>query len=133
MVIFGSVSAQKVEEIDTKQFKEKIWNYDTSSRWNYCGKKHAIVDLYASWCSACQQLSPILDELQRCYGDQIQIYKVDVDKQTELTELFQVQSVPMMIFIPKDASPFVVTGVYPLEKLRQFIAERFGIQPEIKM
>lgn len=116
--------AQTVEPLTNDQFKEKIWNYDTDKEWKYLGDKPAIIDLYATWCGPCKRLAPILEEIQKEYGSKIQIYKVDTDKEKQLSNLFNVSSIPLMVFIPKKGEPFLVTGLRPKEQLVEIINEK---------
>ena len=116
--------AQTVEPLTNDQFKEKIWNYDTDKEWKYLGDKPAIIDLYATWCGPCKRLAPILEEIQKEYGSKIQIYKVDTDKEKQLSNLFNVSSIPLMAFIPKKGKPFLVTGLRPKEQLVEIINEK---------
>lgn len=116
--------AQTVEPLTNDQFKEKIWNYDTDNEWKYLGDKPAIIDLYATWCGPCKRLAPILEEIQKEYGSKIQIYKVDTDKEKQLSNLFNVSSIPLMVFIPKKGEPFLVTGLRPKEQLVEIINEK---------
>ena len=116
--------AQTVEPLTNDQFKEKIWNHDTDKEWKYLGDKPAIIDLYATWCGPCKRLAPILEEIQKEYGSKIQIYKVDTDKEKQLSNLFNVSSIPLMVFIPKKGEPFLVTGLRPKEQLVEIINEK---------
>ena len=116
--------AQTVEPLTNDQFKEKIWNYDTDKEWKYLGDKPAIIDLYATWCGPCKRLAPILEEIQKEYGSKIQIYKVDTDKEKQLSNLFNVSSIPLMVFIPKKGEPFLVTGLRPKEQFEEIIKEK---------
>ena len=116
--------AQTVEPLTNDQFKEKIWNYDTDKEWKYLGDKPAIIDLYATWCGPCKRLAPILEEIQKEYSSKIQIYKVDTDKEKQLSNLFNVSSIPLMVFIPKKGEPFLVTGLRPKEQLVEIINEK---------
>ena len=116
--------AQTVEPLTNDQFKEKIWNYDTDKEWKYLGDKPAIIDLYATWCGPCKRSAPILEEIQKEYGSKIQIYKVDTDKEKQLSNLFNVSSIPLMVFIPKKGEPFLVTGLRPKEQLVEIINEK---------
>lgn len=58
------------------------------------------------------------------YGSKIQIYKVDTDKEKQLSNLFNVSSIPLMVFIPKKGEPFLVTGLRPKEQLVEIINEK---------
>lgn len=121
-------NAQSVKSLTTKDFKEKIWDYSKNKDWKYLGNKPAIIDLYASWCPPCKKLSPVLEEIQKSYGDTLQVYKVDVDKEPELAQLFNATSIPLMIFIPKNGKPFAVSGFRPQEQIEQIIAEKLEIK-----
>lgn len=119
-----AAQGQTVKELTTQEFKEQIWNYDKNKEWKFTGKKPVIIDLYATWCGPCKRLAPILSEIQKDYGDKIQIYKVDTDKERELARLFNVSSIPLMVFIPQKGDPFLVSGLRPKEQLVQIINEK---------
>lgn len=121
-------NGQTVKHLTTSEFKEKIWNYKQDKDWKYLGDKPAIIDLYATWCPPCKKLSPVLEEIQKTYGKKIQIYKVDVDKEPELAQLFNATSIPLMIFIPKEGKPFAVGGFRPQEQIEQILAEKLEVK-----
>lgn len=126
--IIYSTQAQEVKKLTTADFKKEIWDFTNNKDWKYLGDKPAIIDLYATWCPPCKKLSPILEKIQKEYGKKIQIYKVDVDKESELAKLFNATSIPLMIFIPKDGKPFLITGLRPQEQLEQIIAEKLNVK-----
>ncbi len=122
--LFLTANGQTVKELTTQEFKDQIWNYNQNKEWKYTGKKPVIIDLYATWCGPCKRLAPILSEIQSDYGDKIQIYKVDTDKERELAQLFRATSIPLMVFIPVKGDPFLVPGLRPKEQLVQIINEK---------
>ncbi len=122
--LFLTANGQTVKELTTQEFKDYIWNYDKNKEWKFAGEKPVIIDLYATWCGPCKRLAPILSEIQKDYGDKIQIYKVDTDKERELARLFNVRSIPLMVFIPLKGEPFLVSGLRPKEQLVQIINEK---------
>lgn len=124
---FG-MKAQSVEPLTTKEFKEKIWNFDKEKDWKFLGDKPVIIDLYANWCGPCKRLAPILANIQSEYGNKIQIYKVDVDVETQLAQIFNASSIPLMVFIPKDGKPFLVAGLRPQEDIEKVITENLKIK-----
>ena len=128
VAVFTSAQAQTVKHLTTAEFKKEIWDYSTNKDWKYLGDKPAIIDLFATWCPPCKKLSPILEEIQKQYGNKIQIYKVDVDKEPELAQLFKASSIPLMVFIPKDGKPFTVTGLRPQEQIEQLIGEKLSVK-----
>lgn len=56
-----------------------------------------IVDLWAPWCGPCRSIGPILDKLAIEYAGKVKVAKVNVDKEPELAQAFQVQSIPMVV------------------------------------
>lgn len=59
-----------------------------------------LVDFWAPWCGPCRMQTPILEELDKEYSDDIlQISKINVDEEGELAVRYGIQSIPtMMIF-----------------------------------
>ena len=102
-------------------FLEKVCNYEQSSEWKYKGKVPAIIDLYADWCGPCRRVAPIMQELAKEYAGRLVIYKVNVDNERELAALFQANSIPTFVFIPKDELPQLMQGATSKENYKQAI------------
>ncbi len=111
----------RVKSITTKEFKELIWNYTKDKEWRYKGDKPVIVDFYADWCPPCHRLSPILTKIQKEYGDSLQIYKVNIEKEKDLAKLLEIKNIPLMLFIPKNENPVKVLGVHSKNDLEKMI------------
>ena len=120
-------------ELSTSEFLTKVHNFVKSpNEWKYIGDKPAIIDFHATWCGPCKQLAPTLKDLAAEYGDDIYIYKVDVDREPEVARAFGVQSVPTLLFIPHgDASPQMGQGNIPKASLKKVIDE-FMLGKEVK-
>ena len=84
----------KTIEMNETMFKEKVMDYATAGdAWNFKGDKPAIIDFYATWCGPCKATAPILEEIAQEYDGKIDVYKVDVDKNQELSALFNIRSI----------------------------------------
>lgn len=130
LAILTSIIAAEPKELETAKpieltkatFVEKVFDYEENPEvWSYKGDKPAIVDFYADWCGPCRVTSPILKDLAAEYGDEIYIYKVNVDREKELADLFGVKSIPMFLFIPMDKEPQVGVGALPKKSFREAI------------
>lgn len=101
----------KTIELNKQQFIEKVFDFESNpTTWKYEGSKPAIVDFYATWCRPCQMVAPILEELAEEYGDSIVIYKVDTDREREISAAFGIRSIPSLLFIPTEGKPQMVQG-----------------------
>ncbi len=114
----------KTIEINKEQFLQKVVNYEVnSSEWKYLGDKPAIIDFYASWCGPCKMVAPILEELAQEYADSIVIYKVDTEKERELSAAFGIRSIPTIIFVPMEGNPQVAQGAMGKAEFKRLIDE----------
>ncbi|MDC0925605.1 thioredoxin [Flavobacteriaceae bacterium] len=107
-------------KLTTQKFKEDIFDYTAEKEWNYKGDKPAIIDFYADWCGPCKMVAPILEELSDENPDVI-IYKVDTEVEQELSAVFQIRSIPSILFIPKDGQPMMQAGALPKNALQEII------------
>lgn len=110
--------------LTTHDFKNKIFNYETEQEWKFKGDKAAIIDFYADWCGPCKSIAPILEDLSEQYKNDLVIYKINTDKEMELSSLFGIQSIPTLLFIPLNGNPMVQKGALPKNVLQQIIEER---------
>lgn len=94
-----------------------------STNWKYKGEKPAVIDFYATWCGPCRMVAPLLKSLAKEYKDQIAVYKVDTDKQKELSAVMGIQSLPTIIFIPKTGQPQIIIGAANKATFRKAIEE----------
>ena len=114
----------KPEHLTAETFKEKIWDYEKNpDAWVYEGDKPCMIDFYADWCRPCKMVAPIMDELAEEYKGQIYVYKIDTQVQRELAQLFQVTSIPRVLFVPATGQPQMSVGALPKPTFVQAIEE----------
>ncbi|MEM5947290.1 thioredoxin [Spirochaetia bacterium 38H-sp] len=116
------------EKITTQEFKEKIFDYQNEKEWNYRGDMPAIIDFYADWCGPCKMVSPVLEEISEEYAGKLKIYKVNTDEEQELSFAFGIQSIPSLLFIPKDEQPQMAVGALPKEAIEQAIKDVLKVE-----
>jgi len=80
-----------------------------------------IIDLWATWCEPCKQLSPILESLAHEYAGRWVLAKIDVDAQQQIAAAFQVQSIPaVFVAVAGQVAP-LFQGAMPEVQVRQVI------------
>lgn len=130
----ASASADDIKPVmlTAAMFKEKIWDYENSpEQWVYKGEIPCVVDFYADWCKPCKMVAPIMDDLADYYKDRVIIYKVNTDEQRELASVFQVRSIPSILFAPSTGQPAMQPGALSKEQYIQIIDEFvLGIKKE---
>ncbi len=109
--------------LTTADFKEKVFNYETTKEWKYEGTLPAIVDFYADWCQPCKMVAPVLEDLAREYAGQIMVYKVNTEEEQELASVFGIQSIPTLLFIPKEGQPQAAMGALPKQTFEKVIKD----------
>lgn len=82
-----------------------------------------VVDLWATWCGPCTQLSPILEKLTVEYGGRILLVKVDVDANPGLASVFQAQSIPTVVALLGGKPVPMFTGAIPEDQVREVFGQ----------
>ena len=58
-------------------------------------KCHVLFYFTASWCGPCKRIYPLLEKLSEGLDqDKVEIYKVDIDENDELSDAIKIKSVP---------------------------------------
>lgn len=113
--------------LTAQDFREKIFDYQTKQEWDYQGTLPAIIDFYADWCGPCKMVAPVLEELAKEYNEKLLIYKVNTDIEQELAYVFNIQSIPTMLFIDANGKAMMQPGAYPKHVFKKLIDEKLLI------
>ena len=77
------------------------------------GNNPVVVEFYAPWCGPCRILGPTVDEIAAFYDGRVDVLKVNVDQETELSSRFNVMSIPTLVFLWDGKEVKRVTGAIP--------------------
>lgn len=110
-------------KLTTEEFKQRVFDYTKSQDWKYEGDLPAIIDFYADWCGPCKMVAPVLEELAKEYEGKLLVYKVDTEKEEELSAVFGIRSIPTFLFIPLSGAPMIQPGAFPKNVFKQVIEE----------
>lgn len=82
-----------------------------------------IVDLWATWCQPCKQLTPILEQAVRDQGGRVVLAKVDVDANPEIAQGLQASSIPTVVAIIGGRPLPLFQGAQPRAQVEAIISE----------
>ena len=107
----------KAAEITEQNFEELVVNSNVP----------VLLDFWASWCSPCKVMGPIMDELAEDYKDKpVRIGKVNVEANENLSAHFGVRSIPTFIFFNEGKPASRGTGLVPKYDLEEVIGQYIG-------
>ena len=107
--------SQIIEDIDTSKFINKVIEESKN--------KPVIVDFWATWCNPCKQLTPILEKAVLQMNGKVKLVKVDIDKNQNLAQQMQIQSVPTVLAFFKGKPINGFAGMKSEEEILNFISE----------
>ena len=90
-------------------------------------KKPTLVDFFATWCGPCKMQAPILEQVKSKFGDAVNVIKIDVDRNPELSARYRVQSIPTLFLFKEGEAVWRGNGLHQAaqleEKLNEFISK----------
>jgi len=87
------------------------------------GKK-SIIQFSATWCSPCQALKPIMEEISNEMSDKLNFFYMDIDESPSTPTLFSIRGVPTLIqFDEKGEQKAVKVGATTKSNVISFIKE----------
>ena len=96
-------------------------------------KKTFLADFFATWCGPCKMLAYVLDDIEASIGDKIDIVKIDIDKEPELTAEMDVNIIPGLFFIKDGEIVSRYTGFLPKERLLPRMEKLIGNEPPVEL
>jgi len=76
-------------ELTDVNFKEKVLDSD----------KLSVVDFWAEWCGPCRAIGPVIEELSKEYDGKVNVGKVNVDHNPQVSMNYGITSIPAILFV----------------------------------
>ena len=78
-----------IGEVTDRDFEERVLGADVA----------VLVDFWAEWCVPCHMVSPVVEEIGRDKGERLQVAKLNIDENPNVTRRYGVMSIPtLMLF-----------------------------------
>ena len=89
-----------IGDVTDQDFQTKVLSSETP----------VLVDFWAEWCVPCHMVSPVVEEIAREKGETLQVAKLNVDDNPEITKQFGVMSIPTLILFKNGEEKARVVG-----------------------
>ncbi len=88
------------------------------------GETPVLVDFSAEWCGPCKMMAPELKKFAAMHSDDLKVIKVDIDKNPQAAQAYQVQSVPTLILFKKGRQLWRQSGAMSASQLSAAISSK---------
>lgn len=61
--------------------------------------KLTVIDFWAEWCGPCRAIGPVIEELSKDYNGRVNVGKVNVDNNPNVSINYGITSIPAILFI----------------------------------
>lgn len=84
-----------------------------------------LVEFFATWCSHCQKMDPIVIQIAQLLSGNVDVYQIDIEKEEDIAAKENVTGTPTFI-IYKDGKPVwresgEMDGQFLLDKIQSFL------------
>ncbi len=86
------------------------------------GEKLVLVDFFATWCQPCKMMQPVLEEIKDLVGDKLHIVKLDIDKQSDVADHFNIKSVPTLMLFHNGELEWRNSGYTPRSEIMAIVS-----------
>ena len=90
-------------EFNDSNFQEKVIS----------SEKLTVVDFWAEWCGPCRAIGPVIEELSKEYDGRINVGKVNVDNNPQVSMNYGITSIPAILFIKNGQVVDKLVGAQP--------------------
>jgi len=107
----GQAAENATETIEVADAVQPVHELAEGETINPIDGKLVVIDFNATWCGPCRQFAPTFKEVAEEMADKAQFYSVDIDKHPELAQKYDVQSIPMVVYLKSDGKAESTVGV----------------------
>lgn len=91
------------KEFTDKNFKAEVLD----------SNKLSVIDFWAEWCGPCRAIGPVIEELSKEYDGKVNIGKLNVDHNPEVSMNYGITSIPAILFVKNGQVVDKLVGAQP--------------------
>ena len=100
-----------LKEITDSNFEQTVLNSSTPF----------LLDMAADWCGPCKAIAPLVEELAVEFDGRIGFGQVDIDKNPQIPNSYQVRAVPTLLMFKDGDVMGQLTGAHPKKRIKELI------------
>ncbi|MDC7232651.1 MAG: thioredoxin [Spirochaetales bacterium] len=116
------------QHLTKQEFLDNVFDFENEKEWKFKGELPCIIDFYADWCGPCKMVAPVLEELSEEFAGKMNVYKIDTEAEQELAGAFGIQSIPSILFIPKEGKPQMAQGALPKDSFLSAMKDVLNVE-----
>jgi thioredoxin 1 len=75
--------------------------------------KLSVIDFWAEWCGPCRAIGPVIEELATDYAGLVNVGKVNVDNNPQISTNYGITSIPAILFVKNGEVVDKLVGAQP--------------------
>ena len=75
--------------------------------------KLSVIDFWAEWCGPCRAIGPVIEELAKEYDGRVNVGKVNVDVNPQVSMNYGITSIPAILFVKNGEVVDKLVGAQP--------------------
>lgn len=85
-----------------------------------------LIVLFTHWCPKCNMMMPVVDEIEEVYKEQLEVVRIDIEKETEIAKDYSIQIVPTFVIMKQGNEVMRMAGIIGEEILKKRIEAVIG-------
>ena len=85
-----------------------------------------LIVLFVYWCPKCNMMMPVVDEIEEVYKEQLEVVRIDIEKETEIAKDYSIQIVPTFVIMKQGNEVMRMAGIIGEEILKKRIEAVIG-------
>ena len=80
-----------------------------------------LIDFWATWCSPCRAIAPVVEQLAKDYAGKVKVTKLDIDQNPKVPTQYDVRSIPTLLVFKDGKVVGQLVGAAPRAKIEDLI------------